>query len=80
MFLVLHCFYKQLSMLKPRSIDVETTTKVNLSSLAYDYSPSLLNDEKYAQNIWSWVHEEPSGYRVTHHGYLLTCCQGLVNI
>ena len=34
---------------------------------------SLLKNKKDAQNIWSWdlMHEEPFGYRVAHHGYLL---------
>ena len=38
----------------------------------------LLNDKKTAQIVWSQdlVHEEPFGYRVAHHGYLLTSCPG----
>ena len=39
-FLGFECFYKQLCLLKPRSADKETATKVNLSSLAYNYSKS----------------------------------------
>ena len=39
-FLGFECFYKQLCLLKPRSADRETATKVNLSSLAYNYSKS----------------------------------------
>ena len=39
---------------------------------------SLLKNKKDAQNISSLdlVHEEPFGYRVAHHGYLLTSCPG----
>ena len=39
-FLWFECFYKQLCILKPRFTDEETATKVNLSSLAYNYSKS----------------------------------------
>ena len=39
-FLGFECFYKQLSTLKSRSVDEETAMKVNLSSLAYNYSKS----------------------------------------
>ena len=39
-FLGFESFYKQLCLLKPRSADKETATKVNLSSLAYNYSKS----------------------------------------
>ena len=37
----------------------------------------FIERQKYAQNIWSWnlVHEDPYGYRVVHHGYILTSVQ-----
>ena len=39
---------------------------------------SLLNDKKNAQIIWSkdLVSKRSFGYRVAHHGYLLTSCPG----
>ena len=27
-------------------------------------------------NPWTWCMKNPFGYRITHHGYLLTSCPG----